>query len=150
GAGRAAACTRRRRARGARASAVAARDSARPGALQDRGRVDAGRQGAERLPVVAGEPRADERVGHRRRRDADQERALQRERHPLDQPARPALDVGEVAELVAERVDERIEARVLAATAVDLAEERVDRLALAPHRAEHVETDDVARAFPYA
>src|SRR5918997_1513421 len=56
----------------------------------DRLRVDARRQRAVLQPAVAGQARGAERVGHGGRRVAHEKRALQRERHLLDDAARAA------------------------------------------------------------
>jgi len=62
------------------------------GARDDRLRVDARRQRAVLQPGVAGQPRGAERVGDRGRCVAHEQRALQRERHLLDDAAGTQLD----------------------------------------------------------
>src|SRR5688572_13138680 len=73
--------------------------SGRPGALDDHRVVEARRQRPERASVIAREPRRAERLRDGRIAVPHEERALQRQRHALDDPPRPRLDVGEVAEL---------------------------------------------------
>ena len=75
-----------------------------PGGLARAGRwrsmiapiVDARRQRAEGAAPVAGQARSAERVGDRRVAVADEQRALQRERHPLDDAAGARLERLEV------------------------------------------------------
>src|SRR5205814_3638416 len=97
-------------------------------ALDDRGEVDPARERPVH-PAVAGE----ERVGDRRIAVAPEQRSLQAEREPLDEPARVRLV--DVADGWAE-------------IRIELREECLQRLRLAPDRAEHIERDDVARALP--
>ena len=78
-------------------------------------------------PAVAVEARGAEGVGDRRGREADEQRALERQRHPLDDPPRARLDALGVGELVARGVDEGVQARVGAAGLLDLGEEGLER-----------------------
>jgi hypothetical protein len=89
-----------------------------------------------------------ERVGDGGRRGPHQQRALQRQRHALDQPARAALDSsGSPACLEAQhRV---VEPRVGAAGAVELGEVRLHARGLTRHGPQDVEGVDVARALPH-
>ena len=105
-------------------------------------------QGAEGAAPVAAEARGAEGVGDRRIAEADHERALEHQRHALDQAPRPRLDPLEVGELVAQRGRGGVEARVGAGGLVDLGEEGLERLRPADHRPQHVEALDVARALP--
>ena len=82
------------------------------------------------------------------RRVAHEQRALQRERHPLDDAPRAQLDRLGVGELVAQRGGERVQARVGAGGLVDLVEERLSTSGEAAERAQDVERHDVARALP--
>ena len=63
---------------------------------------------------------------------AHEQRALERERHALDEAAGARLDGVEVGELGAQAVDEGVEAAVGAAGERDLGEEGRDRLGLRP------------------
>ena len=81
-------------------------------ALDDRAVVDAGRQGPESVAPVALEPARAEGVGDRGVAVADQQRGLQRQRHPLDQPARAELHVVGVPEVLGQRAAEAVEARL--------------------------------------
>ena len=63
-------------------------------------------QRAERAAPVAVEPRGAEGVGDGRVGVAHEQRALQRERHPLDDPPRARLGVLEVGQLGLQRVGE--------------------------------------------
>ena len=58
-----------------------------PMALDDPRAVDARRQRSERAPAVAIEARSAERVRDRRIAVTDEDRGLERDRHPLYQPA---------------------------------------------------------------
>ena len=86
------------------------------------------------LAPVAAEARGAEGVGDGRVAEADQQRALERERHALDDAPRAGLDRLEVGELVAQRGDVGVEPRVGARGLVDLGEERLDRGRAAGHR----------------
>src|SRR4029453_15965967 len=61
-------------------------------AIDDPDEVCVRRQGAEGLAPLAGEPRGAERLGHGLIAEANEQRSLQGERHPLDQRARPGLE----------------------------------------------------------
>ena len=75
--------------------------------LNDPDGVDAAGQRAEREAAVAAEPRRAERVGDGGRRVADEQRRLQRERHPLDERgARASTRVG-VAEVEPQPLEPR-------------------------------------------
>ena len=79
-------------------------------ALDDAAEVGAGGEGAEGLAPVAGEAGGAERVGGRLVAVADEQRALERDRHPLDDAPRPRLDRLEIAwELGAELLREGVE-----------------------------------------
>ena len=94
-----------------------------------RSKSDATRQRPERAAPVALQARGAERVGDGRVAEADEQRGLQRERHPLDDAARAGLDVLEVRQLVAQRGAEGVEARLRAGRLADLVRERLDGLA---------------------
>ena len=88
----------------------------------------AGRQRAEGAAPVAAEPRGAEGVGDRRVAVADQQRALERQRHPLDDAPGPRLDRLEVGELVAQaRRSPRRGAASVAGGLADLGEEGLER-----------------------
>ena len=88
----------------------------------------AGRQGAEGPAPIAAEARGAEGVGDGLVAVADQQRALQRQRHPLDDPAGPGLQGLEVgADLLASALAVGVEARLGRRPLADLGEEGVDR-----------------------
>ena len=108
-------------------------------ALEDRRGVDARGQRAVGEAAVAGQPRGAERVGDGRRRVAHEQRALQRERHALDDAARAQLVASRSASSARRRranASSRASApRGLASSAKNAVERR-----RAPgHRAQHVE-----------
>src|SRR5688500_4215198 len=106
--------------------------------LDDPAEIRAGRQGAEGAAPIVATARGAERVGDRRVAEADQQRALQDERHPLDQAPGAGLDLAHVAELGSQRVSGGVESGIGSARLVDLAEERLERLGAADHRPQDV------------
>ncbi len=94
----------------------------------DRSGVDSGRQraehrGASRCTV---EPRGAERVGDGDGRVLQHQRALEQQRHRLDQAPCPVLDRVEVGQLPVEAVEGVVVAAVDTAGELELAAERVD------------------------
>src|SRR5581483_1860972 len=79
-----------------------------PAALDDRGEVRLRGQRPHREARVAPEPRGAEGVGDGARRVPHDERALEREREPLDETPRARLERVEVAELALQVVDEEV------------------------------------------
>ena len=73
---------------------------------------------------------------------------LERQAHPLDEPARAGLGVLGIAQLALERAEPLVEPSVGACGLAALVHERVDRLGIAAQRAQDVEADHVARSFP--
>jgi hypothetical protein len=70
-------------------------------ARDDPRELGAWRERAERMTPIAGQSRGAESVGDRWVAEPDQQRPLEDERHPLDDPPRPAFDRVEVGELIA-------------------------------------------------
>ena len=109
------------------------------------------RQGAEGATVVSRQPGGAERLGDGGVSVAHQQRALQRQRHPLDHAARPVLEVvGIGAARRAARPRTRRGARRRRRRASISPKNASSASGLAAQRAQHVEADDVARAFPDA
>ena len=109
-----------------------------------------GGQRAERAAPVAAEARGAEGVGDRRVAVADQQRALQHERHPLDEPARPRLDRRRGRSSSARRLSARGvagAARRRRASSTS-AKKASSACGLRAMRAQDVEALDVARALP--
>src|SRR6266508_4863158 len=122
--------------------------SARPGPVDDRGGVDAGRQRTEGDAPVGVQPGRAERVGDRGVAVPLQQGALQHQGHRLDDPAGPVLDVVEVAQLLTQPGGGLVQPRIRAGRERDLREVRLDRLRLLRHGAQRVEGRDVSGAFP--
>src|SRR5581483_10542185 len=102
--------------------------------VDDPGEVGAGRQGPEGLAPVATESRRAERTRDRLVTEAQQQGALEGERHSL-------------GEVPAQIGDMRVEPR-LARSLADLGEEGVDGIRALDHRPQDIEALDVARALP--
>ena len=118
--------------------------------LDDRGEREPGRERSVGASALAAEAGRAERVGDGRVAVADEQRALEAEGEPFDEPPRAQLGVGGVGELAAQVGDGGVEPRVGAGGEVDLGEQRVEALGLARDRAEDVERVDVAGALPDA
>ena len=94
--------------------------------IDDRDDVDAPGQRADAWPAVAGQPGGAEGVRHRGGRVPDQQRALQHQRHPLDQPAGARLDASGSASSCRQRRRRGVERGVRAAAAPTSAQIRVE------------------------
>src|SRR5581483_8710335 len=115
--------------------------------VDDPGEVGAGRQGPEGLAPVATESRRAERTRDRLVTEAQQQGALEGERHSLDELPGARLDALDLGEVPAQIGDMRVEPR-LARSLADLGEEGVDGIRALDHRPQDIEALDVARALP--
>src|SRR5205823_13446966 len=113
---------------------------------EDSAHVGVRRKRAEGAAPVATEARRAEAVRHRLRCMRDEQRSLERQRQPLDQPARAAF-LGTDAERL-QRIDVRIESPVAAPGLLELGEERLYCVRLLAQRAEDVEAGAGARTCP--
>src|SRR5262249_40300141 len=92
--------------------------------------------------------RGAERVGDRRVAVADEQRALQAQRHRFDDAPGACLERRGVGELLLELADARVEPGVGARRLLDLAQEHLERAWRTGQRAQDVEAHHVARALP--
>ena len=101
------------------------------------------------LPQSRVEAGGAERVGNGRVAEADEQRALQGQRHPLDEAAGPGLELLGVAELAATAATPKRSSRGSApAAAPTSSSERLERRRALGHRPQDVERLDVAGALP--
>ena len=122
-------------------------------ALKQGLQIDAARQRAEVTARAGGEATSAKRFGNGSRAGAgagclQQYGALQRARGLLDQIAGVQLKVAAVVERGAQFAHVGVKAAVEPDAAAEFFEQRIARLRFACQRAQYVEADDVARAFP--